>query len=103
MDIVYKDRAQISTIEAEEKVIASYYKGMFGNAVSINHDGFSISKIESEKLNIIGIYRSQDGYVTKLISELQDLVDTEKTTVIGGDINICALKNPNNYVTTSYT
>ena len=36
-----------------------------------------------------------------MINELQDLVDTEKTTIIGGDINICALKKPNNYVTAS--
>ena len=36
-----------------------------------------------------------------LISKLETLIDPRKTTVIGGDLNICALAHPNNYVTTS--
>jgi hypothetical protein len=69
--------------------------------VNINCEGFSISKIESDKLNIIGIYRSQEGNVMNLIEKLEALIDTGKTTVIGGDMNICALAQPKNYVTAS--
>ena len=36
-----------------------------------------------------------------LISKLESLIDPGKTSVIGGDMNICGLAHPNNYVTTS--
>ena len=81
--------------------IASYYNTKFNHAVNINSAGFSISKVESNMLDIIGIYRSQEGNVMDLISKLETLIDPRKTTVIGGDLNICGLANPNNYVTKS--
>ena len=34
-----------------------------------------------------------------LISYLEDLINEEKTTIIGGDLNICVLKQPNNILT----
>ena len=82
------------------KGIASYYKTKFNHAVNINGAGFSISKVESNVLDIIGIYRSQEGNVMELISQLETLIDPSKTSVIGGDLNICALAQPNNFVTT---
>ena len=36
----------------------------------------------------------------ELISQLETLIDPSKTSVIGGDLNICALAQPNNCVTT---
>ena len=36
-----------------------------------------------------------------LIDELEELVDKTKMTVIGGDMNICALAQPNNQVARS--
>jgi hypothetical protein len=81
--------------------IASYYNTKFKHADNINSEGISISKMESEKLHVIGIYRSQEGSVVDLILKLEALIDTSKTTVIGGDMNICALAQPENYVTAS--
>ena len=69
--------------------------------MNINSEGFSISKMESEVLYIIGVYRSQEGNVMDLISKLEALIDPGKTSVIGGDMNICGLAHPKNYVTTS--
>ena len=57
--------------------------------------------MESEKLKVIGVYRSQEGDTANLINEIKSLVDREKTTVIGGDINICALTQRKNLVTES--
>ena len=48
---------------------------------------------------MIGIYRSQEGNVTTLIQQLESLITEGKTTVVGGDFNICALANPKNYIT----
>ena len=81
--------------------IATYYKQNYNHATNVNYDGFSITKIESEKLDIIGIYRSQEGSVTTLIMQLENLIIDGKTTIIGGDVNICTLANPKNYVTQS--
>ena len=38
-----------------------------------------------------------------MIRELQILQNDEKTTFIGGDFNLCGLKQPNNYVNKSLT
>ena len=73
------------------KGIATYYNREFHHVRNINCDGFSLTKFESDKLDVIGVYRSQEGNVTRLITELKLLVKEEKTTVIGGDLNICVL------------
>ena len=85
------------------KGMASYIKEEkdFKHEMNINHDGFSLSKITSRDLDIIGVYRSQNGNVMDLVTELQSLLNNEKTTVIGGDLNLCALKHPKNYITAS--
>ena len=84
------------------KGIASYYKDQkFKHQVNVNENGFSISKVTSEDLDVIGIYRSQNGNVLDLVNKLQEIVDSDKPTVIGGDLNICVLSQPNNHVTAS--
>jgi len=84
------------------KGIAAYYKRQkFEHQVNQKKEGFSISKITSKDIDIIGIYRSHNGNVVSLVGELQDLIDIDKTSVIGGDMNICALQQPRNYVTAS--
>ena len=81
------------------KGIVSYYKSIFGKPENINHDGFMISKLENEEFKVIGVYRSQDGDVRKLSTILQNLADSKKTIIIGGDMNLCALTQGNNIVT----
>ena len=50
---------------------------------------------------IIGIYRSQGGNDRDLIGELEAIVDKGKTTVLGGDLNLCIFAQPYNWVTRS--
>ena len=84
------------------KGMASYIKGTkFKHEVNINHDGFSLSKLTSDDLDIIGVYRSQNGNVVELVREMENLLNIEKTTLIGGDLNLCVIKHPKNYVTAS--
>ena len=52
-------------------------------------------------MDVIGIYRSQEGNVTRLITEINGIIKEGKTTVILGDFNICSLAYPRNYVTQS--
>ena len=69
--------------------------------MKINQDGFSITKLRNEKLDIIGIYRSQNGKVVNLVKELQTMLDFERGIVLGGDLNLCAVTEGHNYVTAS--
>ena len=54
-------------------------------------------------MDIIGVYRSQNGNMVDLVRELKILQNNSKKTLIGGDFNLCWLKQPNNYVTKSLT
>ena len=61
-----------------------------------NIENISISKVVSEDVDIISVYRSKDGCVKTLINKLQDLVNYSKTTIIIGDMNLCNKEKPNN-------
>ena len=100
-EYVIPDYQSNLNIVGRGKGIASYYKNEYKHARNINSEGISITKLESDKLDLVGIYRSQEGSVTTLIEHLESLITKGKTTLVGGDFNICALGNPNNYITQS--
>ena len=83
------------------KGIAAYYKENFHHGMNINCHGFSMSKIASKNIDVIGIYRSQEANDKDLIENLKMLIDEDKMTIIGGDINICVRTHPGNYITKS--
>ena len=83
------------------KGIASYSKPRLQQTQNINFKGCSITKLTAEKLDIIGIYRSQEGNLPDLINKLEELITNGKTTLIGGDMNICALTHPKNSLTST--
>ena len=80
------------------KGIASYYKENFKHVTNIKCEGFSVSKLESENLDIIGAYRSQGANDKDFIEKLKKIIDTEKITIIGGDMNVCVRANPENQI-----
>ena len=55
--------------------------------------------MESSKLNVIAVYRSEQGNTLELLGHIMDLITPEIDTVICGDFNICYLSNRNNRVT----
>ena len=85
------------------KGIASYYNRRFSHVSNINGDGFQMSKLKSERIDVIGIYRSQGGNDREMIEKLKKIIDKEKTTIIGGDMNICVRAHPGNYLTKTLT
>ena len=85
------------------KGIASYFNKKFNHVMNINGDGFGMSKLESKKIDVIGIYRSQGGNDKKMIEILKSIVDINKTTIIGGDMNVCVRAHPGNFVTKTIT
>ena len=66
---------------------------------SVSAEGYSITKMSSDKLDIFGIYKSKDGNTRSMIMQLTGLITKNRTTIIGGDFNVCALKNPSNLIT----
>ena len=85
------------------KGIASYYKENFKHVTNIKCEGFSVSKLESKNMDMIGVYRSQGANDKDLIEKLKMIIDNEKITIIGGDMNVCVRANPENHITKSLT
>ena len=81
------------------KGITTYYNSIFIHKESINEEGFSITILETEDFDVIGVYRSQHGDVRRILERLDAMIDPGKTTIVGGDMNICILSSPDNYLT----
>ena len=80
------------------KGMAIYFKNQFQHVKNVNGEGFTISMLSSEKLDVIGIYKSKEGDSRDMMTQLSALIVQNKATIIGGDFNICALKHQNNLI-----
>ena len=82
------------------KGIASYYKeDNFHFELNIKMGKVQIMKLSSEEMDIINIYRSPDSHRIDdqmTIQEIQKTIQTEKFTLILGDMNLCYMKNQKN-------
>ena len=78
------------------KGLAVFYKQHFQHTVDLNEDNISMTKMESKDIDVIAIYRSQDGSLRTLINNLKDIINLDKTTLIIGDMNVCSMEKPNN-------
>jgi hypothetical protein len=58
-----------------------------------------ISKLESKEVDIIIVYRSEQGNLTDLVEHLKKLINPGVNTVVTGDFNICYVSNRNNKIT----
>ena len=79
--------------------LAIFFKSGFKNIVNHNKENINITKMESDDLDIISIYRSKDGSFLALVKKLEDII-TSKSTVVIGDINVCNKKEPENELIT---
>ena len=82
------------------KGLAIYLKDkMFEPTVDIKEEKMQLTKIESSDLQVIILYRSEQGSALKLIEHLETMIEERIATVICGDFNICYKTNRNNRVT----
>lgn len=58
-----------------------------------------ITKVSVKGLDSIAVYRSSNHSIPDSIQALESLIDVGRPTLITGDFNICAKKNPDNGVT----
>lgn len=83
------------------KGILIYAKSSFVHVCNANGEGFQITKMTSEKLDVICVYRSNYSSFEHLYEKLMSILTMSKPTLICGDFNICILKNPNNFFSQS--
>jgi len=72
--------------------IVTYFPQAFTFSMDIKHARYQMTKIISEYLEIVNVYRSSDAPAT-FLSDLQTLLNPAKLTYIAGDFNICYLTN----------
>ena len=92
-------RAHLNSI-APGKGLALYLKDdTFQPAVEIKEDKMQITKLESQDLEVIAIYRSEQGSTLEMVQHLTSMIKPEVATVICGDFNICYKTTRNNRIT----
>jgi exonuclease III len=88
------------------KGIMSFFKPDVFSPDSVTHHqlpGAQISKYESDNVDVIHVYRSQDQPIAPIMEIILSLLNLNKTMVVCGDFNICLKKSPNNSVTQELT
>ena len=79
------------------KGIATYYnKAKFTNVENYKGKNFQLSKFKSIFLDIITLYRSQDGNYIQLKDKLSMMINLGRPTLIIGDFNYCYLSTNTN-------
>ena len=79
------------------KGIAIYFKkDIFSLDIDINEDSCQITKLTSNNIDIIVLYRSQSGNLMNLAKNLDNMVVNEKPTLVIGDFNFCYTDNSYN-------
>jgi hypothetical protein len=78
------------------KGLAIFHKQEYKHINDHNVENINITKIESKDLDVITIYRSNDGSLGRLISKLEEIIKMSKSTIILGDMNICNKKTATN-------
>ena len=82
------------------KGIAIYMKNdTFKPTNDIKQDKMQITKLESPELEVITVYRSEQGSITELVQHLNNLINQDIATVVCGDFNICYQTSRNNKIT----
>ena len=79
------------------KGLATYFKrDIFQHCKDIKEQYFQISKLTSQSLDVISIYRSKESKVNALLKEIEQMIQWDQTTLICGDFNICYISDRNN-------
>ena len=82
------------------KGLAIYMKdNTFHPLMDIKQEKMQLSKLQSQDLDLITVYRSDQGNTTELLQHLINLIDNDMATVVCGDFNICYQTSRNNKIT----
>ena len=70
-------------------------KNKFKRVMDFKSPCMQISKVTSERMDVISVYRSQEEPLVSLKNQVEALLDPHKTTLVVGDLNFC-YKNSQN-------
>ena len=71
------------------KGLAIYVKDeRFKPTLKVNQEKLQITKVESQSMDFITLYRSNQGNSTELLQHIMKMIDEDKSTIISGDFNI---------------
>ena len=77
------------------KGVAAYCKkNIFKHEADIKEDNMQITKLSSDTIDIVIIYRSQMGNFKQMNQYIKTIISDEKPMLIIGDFNFCFLDNP---------
>ena len=72
------------------KGIATYFRqNIFQHVKDVKEKYYQITKLKSESLDVISVYRSQEGSIDQLLDTLTSIIDWQKATLVCGDFNVC--------------
>ena len=82
------------------KGIGTYYKAQkIVPKIDIAKPKAQLTLLSSTELDLVNIYRSKGMDNKELVQDLKDIINTDKFTVICGDMNMCYIDERNNEVT----
>jgi hypothetical protein len=80
------------------KGIATYFNHEYTFCEDRTNEKLQITKISSEKIDVLNIYRSQGADNNLFLMSLLSLIDPDKTTALVGDFNLPWLSSTSNLV-----
>ena len=83
--------------KGKEKGIAIYFKQeIFKHIKDIKQENMQLSKFESSIIDIVVIYRSQDGNYIELRQNIESMTEGKKPELVIGDLNFCYQNHSSN-------
>ena len=78
------------------KGLAVYYDASkFKHSMDIKQALFQLTKLTSEEVDVICVYRSDGASKLDMLNNLSNLVDDKQTTIVCGDFNLCLVDEGN--------
>ena len=90
--------AHFNSIRPGKGLVLYWKDNAFQPALDIKQEKMQLTKLKSSELEVIAVYRSDQGNTLELIQHLADMIKPEVATVICGDFNICYKANRCNRV-----
>ena len=87
-DISGKEWSQHCNSAGRGKGISSFYKQPYTWISDIKRNNYQFTKLASEKLDVINIYRSDGANTNMFLEDLMSMIN-DKRTLIMGDFNLC--------------
>ena len=83
-----------------------YKKEILKHETDVKEENMQISKFTSSDLDVLVLYRSQNGNMNQLRQHLEELINGEKPILLIGDFNFCFLEDSSqslkNYLTENF-